>query len=46
MPTIMATLKKNPRIARYAGNFLPAQVEKAFIEQGGQAFPKSDIPVK
>ena len=46
VPTIMATLKKNPRIARYAGNFLPAQVEKAFIEQGGQPFPKADIPVK
>ena len=46
VPVIMATLKKNPRIARYAGNFLPAQVEKAYIEQGGQPFPKPDIPGK
>jgi cyclase len=28
VPTIMATLKKNERIARYVGNFLLAQVEK------------------
>ena len=46
VPTIMATLKKNERIARYAGNFLLAQVEKAFIEQGGQAFPKAEPPKK
>lgn len=41
VPSIMAALKKNPRIARYAGNFLLAQVEKAFIEQGGKPFPKN-----
>jgi hypothetical protein len=42
----MAALKKNERIARYAGNFLPAQVEKAFVEQGGAAWPKADLPKK
>jgi glyoxylase-like metal-dependent hydrolase (beta-lactamase superfamily II) len=46
VPTIMATLKKNERIARYVGNFLLAQVEKAFIEQGGKPFPKLDVPKK
>jgi len=46
VPSIMAALKKNERIARYAGNFLPAQVEKAFIEQGGKAWPKPTIPKK
>lgn len=44
VPTIMAALKKNERIARYAGNFLPAQVEKAFVEQGGKPWPKPDVP--
>jgi hypothetical protein len=44
VPTIMATLKKNERIARYVGNFLLAQVEKAFIEQGSRPFPKPQIP--
>jgi cyclase len=46
VPTIMATLKKNERIARYVGNFLPAQVEKAFMEQGGKPFPKPEMPGK
>ncbi|MEZ5385637.1 MAG: MBL fold metallo-hydrolase [Prosthecobacter sp.] len=46
VPAIMAALKKNERIARYAGNFLPAQVEKAFIEQGGQPWPKPEMPEK
>jgi cyclase len=44
VPAIMATLKKNERIARYVGNSLVAQVEKAFIEQGGSPFPKPAIP--
>lgn len=44
VPTIMAALKKNDRIDRYVGNFLLAQVEKAFIEQGGKPFPKSPVP--
>ena len=30
VPAIMAALKKDERIARYVGNFLVAQVEKAF----------------
>jgi cyclase len=46
VPAIMAELKKNERIARYVGNFLLAQVEKAFIEQGGKPFPKPAIPGK
>jgi len=46
VPTIMATLKKNERIARYVGNFLLAQVEKAFMEQGGKPFPKPEMPGK
>lgn len=44
VPTIMATLKKTERIKRYVGNFLLAQVEKAFIEEGGKPFPKAEIP--
>lgn len=44
VPAIMAALKKDERIARYAGNFLPAQVEKAFVEQGGKPWPKADLP--
>jgi cyclase len=44
--TIMAELKKNPRIDRYIGTFLMAQVEKVFVEQGGKAFPKAQVPAK
>lgn len=46
VPAIMANLKKNERIARYAGNFLPAQIEKVFVEQGGKPWPKPEIPGK
>jgi glyoxylase-like metal-dependent hydrolase (beta-lactamase superfamily II) len=46
VPTIMATLKKNEPIAHYAGNFIPAQIEKAWIEQGGEAWLKPEIPGK
>jgi hypothetical protein len=42
----MATLKKNEPIAHYAGNFIPAQIEKAWIEQGGEAWLKPEIPGK
>jgi hypothetical protein len=42
----MASLKKQQNIARYAGNFLPAQLEKAFVEQGGKPFPKMELPKK
>lgn len=46
VPAIMASLKKNRQIAHYAGNFLPAQVEKAWIEQGGKPWPKPELPAK
>lgn len=35
-------LKQNPRIARYVGDFFPAQLEKAHLELGGKPFlPKA-----
>jgi cyclase len=37
--TIKETLRKNERIARYIGQFFPAQVEKAHTELTGKAFP-------
>lgn len=46
VPSIMAALKQNERISRYVGNFLLAQVEKAFVELGGKPFPKPETPVK
>lgn len=46
VPMIGAELKKNERIARYVGTFLIAQVEKAFVEQGGQPFPKLETKAK
>lgn len=33
---IRAEIKKNERIARYAGDFFPAQVEKVYTEMGGK----------
>ncbi|MBI1842156.1 MAG: MBL fold metallo-hydrolase [Verrucomicrobia bacterium] len=36
---IKAALLKQPRIARYVGDFLAAQVEKAYVEMGGKPFP-------
>jgi glyoxylase-like metal-dependent hydrolase (beta-lactamase superfamily II) len=36
--TIKETLRANERIARYIGGSFPAQVEKAYVELGGQAF--------
>ena len=35
---IKAELQKNQRIARYVGDFLPAQVEKIYVEMGGKPF--------
>ena len=35
---IKAALQQNPRIARYVGDSLPAQVQKAYIEMGGKPF--------
>jgi cyclase len=36
---IREEIKKNPRIARYVGDFFPAQLEKAYVEVGGMPFP-------
>lgn len=36
--SIKAALQKNPRIARYIGSSLSAQIEKVYIEMGGKAF--------
>ncbi len=36
---IKAALQKQQRIARYVGDSLPAQIEKAYVEMGGKAFP-------
>jgi len=38
---IKAALQKDKRIARYVGDFLSAQVEKASVEMGGKPFPPS-----
>lgn len=35
---IRTDLKKEARIARYVGDFLPAQVEKIYVEMGGKPF--------
>lgn len=35
---IRASLLKQERIARYVGTFLPAQIEKAYVEFGGKAW--------
>ena len=37
--TIKETLRKDERIAHYIGQFIDAQVEKAWVEMGGAAFP-------
>ncbi len=36
--SIRQTLLKQPRIAKFVGDFLPAQIEKAYTEMGGKAF--------
>jgi glyoxylase-like metal-dependent hydrolase (beta-lactamase superfamily II) len=35
---IRGGLMENPQIARYVGDFLPAQIEKAYVEMGGKPF--------
>jgi glyoxylase-like metal-dependent hydrolase (beta-lactamase superfamily II) len=35
---IRSTLLKKEQIARYLGDFLPAQIEKAYVELGGKPF--------
>ena len=37
---IKAKVKQNERLLRYVGSFFAGQVEKAFVELGGAAFPK------
>lgn len=39
---IRKAIQQQPRIAKYAGDFLPAQVEKVYTEMGGKAF----VPAK
>ena len=41
IPVIKAALLAQPRIARYVGDFFPAQVEKAYLELGGKPFTPS-----
>ncbi len=36
--SIKANLEKQPRIAKYVGDFLPAQIEKVYVELGGKPF--------
>ena len=39
---IRVALLSDPQIARYVGDFLPAQIEKAYVEMGGKPFlPKA-----
>jgi cyclase len=38
VPVIKTELLRNERIARYVGDFFPAQVEKAYTEMGGKPF--------
>jgi cyclase len=42
IPRIKAALQEQRRIARYVGDFFPAQVEKAYVELGGKPFPTSN----
>ena len=37
---IKETLRKKDNLALYIGSFFDDQVEKVFVEFGGQAFPK------
>jgi hypothetical protein len=42
VPEIKTALQKQPRIARYVGDSLMGQVEKAYVEMGGKPFtPKA-----
>lgn len=38
VPEMKAALQKEPRIARYVGDFLSGQVEKVYVELGGKPF--------
>jgi glyoxylase-like metal-dependent hydrolase (beta-lactamase superfamily II) len=37
--SIRKAIEKQPRIAKFAGDFLAAQVEKAYVELGGKPYP-------
>jgi cyclase len=39
-------MKKNTRIARYVGDGLPAQLEKAYVELGGKPFLAKEVQAK
>jgi len=39
--SIREMILKQPRIAKYVGEFFPAQVEKVYTEMGGKAFPEA-----
>jgi hypothetical protein len=42
VPEIKTALEKQPRIARYVGESLSAQVEKVYVEMGGKPWmPKA-----
>lgn len=43
VPQITAELKANPRIARYAGDFLQAQVGKVYTEMTGKPFAVASL---
>ncbi len=43
VPQIEKALKAQPQIARYVGDFLAGQVEKAFVEMGGKPFQAAAI---
>ena len=41
--SIRAALQQQPQIARYVGDFLSAQVEKAYVEGGGKPFSPAKV---
>jgi glyoxylase-like metal-dependent hydrolase (beta-lactamase superfamily II) len=36
---VKAAMQGNARIRKFVGDFFPAQIEKAYVEAGGKAFP-------
>ena len=42
---IKAALRKQKSIARFVGDFFPAQVEKVYIEMGGKPFPTKTVHI-
>jgi len=43
IPAMEKELQSQEQIARYVGKFFPAQVEKVYVEQGGQPFPDAQL---